>query len=93
MPCIVVLWLGLMLRLSHCIEGQAPGDGDPLCTEEIIDGIRTRSLTITQCTLLESDLSWTLEIMFAYFTRVATYTYPGRVWIEIITILMILLLR
>ena len=39
MLCIVVLWLGLMLRLSDSIEGQAPGDGDPLCTEEIIDGI------------------------------------------------------
>ena len=23
-----------------CIKSQAPGDGDPLCTEEIVDGIR-----------------------------------------------------
>ena len=29
-----------MLRLSGSIEGQALGDGDPLCTEEIIDGIQ-----------------------------------------------------
>ena len=36
----VVLWLGLMLRLSGSIEGQAPGDGDPLCTKEFIDGIQ-----------------------------------------------------
>ena len=28
-----------MLRLSDSIEGQAPGDGDALCTEEIIDGM------------------------------------------------------
>ena len=40
MLCIVVLWLELMLRLSHCIEGQAPGDGDALCTEEFIDGVQ-----------------------------------------------------
>ena len=39
MLCFVVLWLELMLRLSHCIEGQAPGDDDPLCTEELIDGV------------------------------------------------------
>ena len=40
MLCIVVLWLGLMFRLSDSIEGQAPGDGDPLCTEEFIDGVQ-----------------------------------------------------
>ena len=39
MPRLLFLWLGLVFILSHCIEGQAPGDGDPLCTEEIIDGI------------------------------------------------------
>ena len=36
----VVLWLRLMLRLSGSIQDQAPGDGDPLCTEEFIDGIQ-----------------------------------------------------
>ena len=40
MLCLVVLWLGLMLRLSDSIEGQAPGDDDPLCTEEFVDGIQ-----------------------------------------------------
>ena len=39
MPRLLLLWLGLVFILSHCIEGQAPGDGAPLCTEEIIDGI------------------------------------------------------
>ena len=39
MLCLVVLWLGLMLTLSDSIEGQAPGDDDPLCTEELIDGV------------------------------------------------------
>ena len=41
MPRLVVLWLaiGLVFELLDCIEGQAPGDGDTLCTEETIDGV------------------------------------------------------
>ena len=39
MPRLVGLWLGLVFGLSDCIEGQAPGDGDPLCTEETIYGM------------------------------------------------------
>lgn len=34
------LWISLAcLALVSCIQGQAPGDGDPLCTEEIVDGM------------------------------------------------------
>ena len=40
MPRLVGLWLGLaVFGFLDCIEGQAPGDGDVLCTEEFIDGI------------------------------------------------------
>ena len=39
MPRLVGLWLGLVFGLADCIEGQAPGDGDPLCTEETINGM------------------------------------------------------
>ena len=38
MPHLVGLWLGLVFGFIDCIEGQAPGDGDALCTEETIDG-------------------------------------------------------
>ena len=40
MPRLVGLWIGLVFGLLDCIEGQAPGDGDALCTEEIIDGVQ-----------------------------------------------------
>ena len=40
----VVLWLGLMLKLGN-IQGQAPGDGDPLCTED--NNINVRSVNTT----------------------------------------------
>ena len=39
LPRHVLLWLGLVFRLVYCIEGQAPGDGDALCTEETINGM------------------------------------------------------
>ena len=39
MPRLVGLWLGLVFGQANCIEGQAPGDGDPLCTQEIINGM------------------------------------------------------
>ena len=39
MPCLLVLWLALMFRLSGSIQGQAPGDGHAICTEETVDGI------------------------------------------------------
>ena len=39
LPRLVVLWLWLMFGLLVCVEGQAPGDGDPLCTEATINGM------------------------------------------------------
>ena len=38
MPRLVGLWLGLVFGFLDSIEGQAPGDGDPLCTEQFING-------------------------------------------------------
>ena len=38
---LAVMWFVLLLQLRHAnsVEGQAPGDGDELCTEETLDGI------------------------------------------------------
>ena len=38
---LAVMWFVLLLWLGQAIsvQGQAPGDGDELCTEETIDGI------------------------------------------------------
>ena len=44
MFCFVVLWLELMLNLGS-IHGQAPGDGDPLCTQH--NNINVRSVNTT----------------------------------------------
>ena len=38
---LAVVWFVLFLWLRHAnsVEGQAPGDGDELCTEETLDGM------------------------------------------------------
>ena len=47
MFCFVVLWLELMFKLGS-IQGQAPGDGDPLCTQD--NNINVRSVNTTATT-------------------------------------------
>ena len=39
MARLVVLWLGLVLEFAGCVQDQAPGDGSPLCTDEMVDGM------------------------------------------------------
>ena len=43
-----VMWFVLLLQLrrANSVEGQAPGDGDELCTEETLDGIPNPLLAI-----------------------------------------------
>lgn len=46
MKSVVLSILLAGLALVSCIQGQAPGDGDPLCTEEIVDGMMNPFFTI-----------------------------------------------
>ena len=35
----MAVWLVLVLSFVSCVLSQAPGDGDPLCVQEVVDGI------------------------------------------------------
>ena len=36
---MTILWLALVFSFVSCVLCQAPGDGDPLCVDEVIDGL------------------------------------------------------
>ena len=95
MLCFVVLWLGLMLRLSGSIQDQAPGDGDhdALCTEELIDGMSNPFFALHPVySARERPLMDSRDYIRLLHASGNVYI-PGEVWIKIITIPVMLLLR
>ena len=35
----MAVWLVLVLSFVSCVLSQAPGDGDPLCVQAVVDGV------------------------------------------------------
>ena len=42
----MAIWLVLALSFVSCVASQAPGDGDSLCLDEFIDGVKNPFFTL-----------------------------------------------
>ena len=60
-------WLVFVVSFVSCVLCQAPGDGDPICVQEVVDGITSPFFPLHPTyTLPMSVLSWTPETTQVY---------------------------